>query len=363
MKLGTKLKKTLKTFFVTISSVQFFFLFAFPASTNYQLRSFEFGSGGQYNMDSASYSLEGLAGEVASDRQSSTNFAANSGLQFVQMAHTPGAPTFVNESNWYDKLKLTIATSNNPSDTLYAVAISTDNFSTTNYIQSDGTIGAILGIEDLLSYTAWGGASGSLIIGLESGTTYYIKVKARQGKFTEGPFGPIASASTVNPSISMDIDIDPTDTETASPYAIPFGDLAVGSVTTTSDKIWIDFETNAYGGGAVYIKGQNTGLSSSTASYTITSSTTDLASSSIGYGMRGISATQSSGGPFSISSPYNGASDNVGILDTTYRQIFSSNLPIVAGRASGVLKAKISSDVPASDDYTDLLTVIAAALF
>ena len=161
----------------------------------------------------------------------------------------------------------------------------------------------------------------------------------------------------------MDIDIDPTDTETASPYAIPFGDLAVGSVTTTSDKIWIDFETNAYGGGAVYIKGQNTGLSSSTASYTITSSTTDLASSSIGYGMRGISATQSSGGPFSISSPYNGASDNVGILDTTYRQIFSSNLPIVAGRASGVLKAKISSDVPASDDYTDLLTVIAAALF
>lgn len=314
-------------------------------------------------MGSASYSLEGLAGEVASDRQSSGSYAANSGLEFVQMAHTPNSPTITNDNNWYDKLKIVINTSNNPSDTLFAVAISTDNFSTSKYIQSDGTIGNNLGPEDFFSYSAWGGASGSLIVGLESGTTYYVKSKARQGNFTEGPFGPVASASTVNPSISIDIDIAATDTETAGPYAIDFGDLSIGSVTTTTNKIWVDFETNAYSGGAVYVKGQNTGLTSSTSSYTITSSTANLASVQTGYGMQGSSATQSSGGPFSIVSPYNGSSENVGILDTSFRDLFSTSSPITGGRASGVLKSKVSSDVPAADDYADILTVIASASF
>ncbi|MFO0703368.1 MAG: hypothetical protein U0525_01435 [Patescibacteria group bacterium] len=337
-------------------------IFAFPMSTSYQLKGFEFGSGGDATMNSATYKMEGLAGEVGSERQNSTSYSANSGLQFVQMANTPTI-SITNDSNWYDKLKIVIGTSSNPSDTTYAIAISIDNFSTTNYVQSDGTIGSTLGPEDFLSYSSWGGASGSLIIGLESGTTYYVKSKARQGNFTEGPFGPITNASTVNPTISIDIDISPIDTETTGPYSIDIGDVSVGSVTTTNDKIWVDFETNAYGGGAVYVKGQNTGLTSSTALFTIPSSTTDLATANTGYGMKGISATQSSGGPFSIISPYNGSSENVGVLDPTYRELFRTAAPLVAGRGSSVLKAKVNSDVPAADDYSDILTVIASASF
>jgi hypothetical protein len=338
-------------------------LFTFPMSTSYQLKSFEFGSGGDSTMNSTNYKLEGLTGEEASERQASTNYSANSGLQFVQIVNTPGSPTFTNDSNWYDKLKIIISNSSNPSDAKFAIAISTDNFSTTNYIQSDGTIGSNLGSEDFLTYTGWGGASGSVIYGLESSTTYYIKVKARHGIFTEGQFGPVVNASTVSPSITFDIDVSSTDSETAVPYSVDFGDLSIGSVTTATDKIWVDIETNAYSGGAVFIKSQNGSLSSATVSYNISSSTQDLSAAQTGYGAQGVTATQTSGGPLSITSPYNSSSENVGILDDTLRQVFSSSASIVGGRGSLYLKTKISSEVPSADDYTDTLTIISSAMF
>lgn len=357
------MKKTLKYFITAAGSCSVFFLFAFPASTNYSLKSFEFGSGGDATMNSTNYSLEGLAGEVATDRQSSTNYAVNSGLEFVQMTNTPGSPTFTNDNNWYDKLKIVISQSDNPSDTTYAVAISDDNFVTTRYVQSDMTIGSNLGTEDFLSYTGWGGASGSLIIGLDHNTIYYVKVKARQGNFTEGPFGPVANASTVALSISFDLDISSADTETSAPYGINFGELNIGSVTTSSEKIWVDFETNAYAGGAVFLAGDNVGLTSINASYTITSATADLAVATSGYGLKGNTVAESSGGPLTLVSPYNGASDNVGILDTTLREVFSASAPIVAGRGSAYLKTKISSTIPPAEDYSDLITAIASATF
>lgn len=357
------MRQRLKKLFITYLSSSFLFLFAFPASTNYSLRSFEFGSGGDYNMNSTNYSLEGLAGEVATDRQTSTNYAANSGLQFVQMANTPNTPTFTNDANWYDKLKIVIATANNPSDTKFAVAISDDNFVTTKYVKSDNTVGATLVIGDYRTYTGWGGASGTSIIGLESSTTYKVKVKARQGKYSEGPWGPLASATTLGPTISMDIDIFPSNSETAPPYTVGIGDLQAGVVTTASDKIWLDFDTNAYGGGEIFVRDQYTGLRSTKAAHTIPSSTSDLAVATSGYGLQGASATQTSGGPFTLVSPYNGAGDNVGIIDTTFRTILTSTAPIVGGRASLQTKAKITDTTPAAEDYTDTLTLIVSAVF
>ena len=353
----------LKKLFIAYFSTSCLFFFAFPASTNYSLRSFEFGSGGEYNMNSTNYSLEGLAGEVATDRQSSANFAANSGLQFVQMAHTPNAPTFTNDASWYDQLKIVIATSNNPSDTTFAVAISDDDFVTTEYVKSDNTVGATLVIGDYRTYTGWGAASGTQIIGLAPSTTYKVKVKARQGKFTEGPWGPTASATTEGPTISMDIDIYPSDSETSAPYEVAVGDLQAGTVTTAPDMIWLDFETNAYSGGEVFVRDQYTGLRSAKNSYTISSSTSDLSAVSIGYGLQGVSATQTSGGPFTLVSPYDGAGQNVGIVDTTFRTVLTSTAPLVGGRASLQTKAKITDTTPAADDYADTLTFIVSAVF
>ena len=45
------------------------------------------------------------------------------------------------------------------------------------------TVGTVLGVEDYQTYALWGDTGGILIAGLAPSTTYYVKVKAMQGKF------------------------------------------------------------------------------------------------------------------------------------------------------------------------------------
>jgi hypothetical protein len=74
--------------------------------------------------------------------------------------------------------------------------------------------------------------------------------------------------------------------------------------------------------------------------------------------------SQSSGGPMQALSPYNGASDNVGTLDTAKRYIYDTNSSAVTGgRVSFTLKAKASNTTPSAGDYTDILTIIAIGSF
>lgn len=338
-----------------------FFLFVFPASTNYQLKGYGFGGGGEENMTSTNYAANALSGEVSSSQLVGANYNLGSGLAFEIMANVPPVPTLSNPSNYYNKLHLLLDTGNNPTDTLFAIAISTDNFTTTNYVQNDNTVGGALGIEDYQTYAVWGGGSGFDIIGLASSTTYKVKVKAFQGKFSESGYGPVATAATVSPQLSFDIDVSATDTDTNPPFATVFPALTAGSVQDSPEKIWVDFATNANNGGRVYIYGQNAGLKSDAVATTIPSASGDLTSASSGFGAQGSTAAQVSGGPFSILSPYNGASQVVGIIDTSIREIFSTSAPIVGGRGSLVLKAKASAVTPAAGDYTEVLTMIASA--
>lgn len=339
-------------------------MLVFPASTNYKLHDFGFGGGGTRDSSSTNYRLDALLGEPSGSELSGTTYNARPGLIFTRQANVPPAPTFTNPSSYYNRLHLTIAAGGNPSDALFAVAISTDAFSSdTKYVQSDNTVGAILGTEDYQTYAAWGGGAGEDIVGLTSNTTYTVKVKAMHGDFTETDWGPTASAATVGAQLSFDIDVAPTDTDTDPPFAINLGSLTASTVVTGSDKIWIDLTTNGASGGRVYIVGSNVGLLSSAATYTISSATANLASANEGFGAQGSSATQSSGGPLSISAPYNVSSDNVGVLDTSIRDIFTTNNPITSGRGSFLLKAKSSSVTPAAADYAETLTVIASASF
>ena len=64
-----------------------------------------------------------------------------------------------------------------------------------------------------------------------------------------------------------------------------------------------------------------------------------------------------------ISSPYNGSSNVVGIIDTSIRDIFTTTAPIVGGRASLLLKAKSNAVTPASADYAERITMIASGSF
>ncbi len=341
-----------------------FLILALPASTNYQLKDFGYGGGGVGNGTSSNYAIEGIAGEQNATQLSGATYDLGPGLQFTNQANVPVAPTFTNPSSYYNKLKVVLDVSGNPSDTVFAIAISTDSFvSDTRYVQSDSTVGATLGLEDYQTYTAWGGASGTLIIGLLPATTYEVKVKAMQGKFTETGYGPTASASTVSPQLTFDIDVSASDTETGPPFTTNFGSLIATTVTDSPEKIWVDFTTNGESGGRVYVYGSNAGLSSTRAAYTISAVTGNLTSLSEGFGAQGSTATQSSGGPFAIATAYSLSSNNVAITDTSIREIFTTSAPTTGGRGSFLLKAKSSAVTPAASDYTESLTVIASASF
>ena len=339
----------------------FFLLFALPASTTYELHDAGFGSGGVGVAESGTYGMTGISGEVSGAQGVGTLYNLGPGLQFTRQSNVPAAPTFSNPANYYGKLQFIIDTGGNPTDTLFVIAISSDDFVTTNFIQANGTVGASAVYQ---TYADWGGGTGEFVVGLTASTTYKIKVAAVQTKYTETEYSVATAASTTAPSLSFDIDVSSTNSETAAPYAVAFGSLAVGSVTTATDKIWFDLESNAEGGSFVYVYGSGTGLYSTAAVHTIPSVTANLAVTSEGYGMRIDGVTQSAGGPLAAVSPYAGTLENVGVINTTTQTILNSSAqPITAGRASFVLKAITSTMTPAATDYSETITAVASATF
>lgn len=340
-------------------SFSFLFFLALPASTSYKLDTFGFGGGGLGNGTSTNYSINALSGEQSAGQLDGTTYDLGSGLSYIQQADVPPAPTFTNPSNYYNKLHIVLSVGGNPSDTKFAIAISSDNFaSDTRYVQSDNTVGATLGIEDYQTYAAWGSATGEDIIGLAPGTTYTVKVKAWQGKFTETGYGPTASASTINPTMTFDIDVSSIDTE-SSDTSTTFNNLYAGTVTDSDKKIWVDFLTNSENGGRVYVYGGNAGLQSAVASYTIDAVNGDLASLQEGFGAQKFSVA----GGLLATATYDVSGNSVGIIDTAIREIFTASAPTSTGRGSFLLKAKSSTVTPAAGDYAETLTVIASASF
>jgi hypothetical protein len=335
----------------------FFLLTVFPASTNFRLDSYGFGAGGEASMSSQTYSLEGIAGETSAS-QSSANYSVKSGLQYEQESNVP-VVTLSNDSNWYNKLNLVIDAQNNPADVKFAVAVSDDDWATTQWVQNDGTVGANLGFEDYQTYTEWGGVSGSNIIGLSPDTTYRARAKAVQGFYTESALGPESSVATSPVTMAFDIDVSTSDSESSPPYDVSMGDLTIGGVTTASQKIWLDLSTNADSGGFIYIYDANGGLHSANTDYTITSATADLSGASEGFGVQAANVAN-----LIPQSPFNGSSEAVGVLSSTIRELFNSGGdPVSGGRGSLTLKVKTSNTTPASNDYSDTITIIASGDF
>lgn len=216
--------------------------YAGPTSTNYELKSYSFGSGGE-SMNSTNYKAHGVLGENAAGRGSSASFKASSGLTFMLNANVPPAPTLSNPGTNYDRLKVVLDQGGNASDVTYAIAMSTDNFvSDIRYIKSDNTIGTSLSPTDFQTYTAWGGASGFYVTGLAQATTYSVKAKARQGttSFTETEWGPTSSGvATSDPSLTFSV----------SASSLTFDSLNAGNSYTDNSKTTVlTVSTNAYNG-------------------------------------------------------------------------------------------------------------------
>lgn len=335
-------------------------LFGAPSSTNYTLKSYDLGgTGGEGS--STNFKLDANAGAQNGSAMTSTNYAVKPGELNTQIANVPPAPTFTNPSSEYSRLRIIINTGSNPTDARYAIAISPDAFaSTTSYVQTDNTVSSAFSITNFQTYSTWGSGTGVWITGLTPGTTYTVKVSAYQGSYTTSQFGPTASAATVQPTLSFAVE---TSLSSTPPFGVAFTGLAAGAVSDSSADAVLTISTNALAGGSMFVRSLNAGLVSAAASTTITSATADLAVASSGYGAQVVSTSQSSGGPLSSASPFNGAVSNVGILTTSLQQFASASAPITTGIATVRLKAKTTSITPSATDYGDTLTFVAAMLF
>ena len=349
----------LRTILLAISSVV---MAALPNSTHYSLGSYGFGTGGTAGTSSGNYSINGIAGDTAGS-SSSANYTAGAGANYQQQADVP-LVALANPTNSYNKMNVVVTPNGNPTSAKYVIAMSRDGFATTLYVKADDTLTPNYSLADFQTYAYWGGASGFTVRGLTPNSLYTAKAAAYRGKYTQSPYGPTATGVTTNtPVLSFEVDVSAVDTSTSPPYVVNFGNLLTGTVTTPPVKVWVSLDTNADSGGIVFVNDQNGGLASAASSYTLSSATADISSASSGYGVVASTVTQASGGPFTFSSPFNGTGTNVGALSTAYQELLTANSTLTSGRASFNLKAKSSINTPVSADYSDIMTIVAAASF
>ncbi|HSX34266.1 MAG TPA: hypothetical protein VLF62_01325 [Candidatus Saccharimonadales bacterium] len=333
-------------------------LAATPASANYTLKAYELG-GGAGSGSSTNYGLRGGAGGI-NGKLTSANYALPAGVQASRTAPVPAAPTLANQNSSYNKLHLTLNNNGFAADTKFLIAISTDDFATTNYIQLDNTVGATVSVANYQTYAAWGSSSGFDIVGLNGGLTYKVKVAALQGSATGSSFGPTASAATLTPSATFALQTSLTATP---PFGVSFTSLPAGAVTAGNATITGTVSTNASGGGNFVITDSNSGLTSPSKSFTLASASTDLSVAGSGYGARVSGTSQASGAVMASASPFNGSSNNVGALSGSQQAFTTWTGPVTTGTATLSLLAKSTTLTPASTDYADVITISLSLLF
>ncbi len=337
---------------------------ALPATTNYRLNSYGFGSGGTAKSSTATYSLEGITGGLNGKPQTASGslYGTKPGFIETQQANVPKLVSIDNNGGlYYNKLHFVIDSQNNPTDATYLISVSTDNFvSDIRYVQPDGTLTNTLSTTQYRTYTAWGGSGGSLMIGLLPSTNYSVRLRATQGKFTESAYGPVSTQATAAPSLTFSL---VTSASASPPYIVSLGTLTAGNISTTSDTVNTSFTTNGTTGGSVYITSKNGGLLSGSTGYKINAVSNDLTSINEGFGAQNSSVSSSSGGPYTVASPYNVSGTNVGIVSAITRSLYSSNNPVSGGNGVLVLKAKSATTDIAASDYQEILTFVAAGNF
>lgn len=339
------------------------FFATLPATSNYKLNSYGFGSGGTAG-STTTYSLEGTAGELSGQASSTANNTANPGFIQTQQANVPQLASLDNNSGqYYNKLHFVIDNQGNPTDATFLIAVTspTDSHCTAIcYVQTDGTLSTTLSTAEYQTYAAWGGSGGSVMIGLLPSTTYNVKLRATQGQFTESAYGPVTSQATAAPSLTFSL---ATSTQPDPPYSVSLGTLNAGSVNTTAQTINTSLSTNGNSGGDVYLTSLNGGLKSGSTGYQINAVSNDLSSLSEGFGAQNSSISQTSGGPYTVQSPYNGSGNIVGIINGTTRSLYTSTVPVTGGAGVLVLKAKSASTDVYATDYQEVLTFVASANF
>jgi len=335
---------------------------AFSSSSNYGLNSYSVGPAGTSNAHSTTYYTQSTGGEVSGNGTASAHDAGTSGGVQAEQLAVPQAPTVSNGSSaYYNHLLVTLSdnagTNAYPADVSFSIGVSTVNCFTSacvssgavKFVQTGGSLG---GSQFYQTYSAWGSGSGTSVVGLAPSTTYYVAVAAKQGTFTNTEYGASASAATASPSLTFSV----------TPNTLSFSSLLPGT-TFTSGTVTFSLATNAAYGANIYNAGQNGGLRSSLTNSTIPALSGNLASSSHGFGLQGLSVSQTSGGPLSIDSPYDGTGNTVGTESTGYAPTFTTPAAVTGGSATLKMQAKAAGNDPASGDYGEVITFLAAASF
>ena len=175
----------------------------------------------------------------------------------------------------------------------------------------------------------------------------------------------ITVTASINPSFQMSFSGGTTDA---------LGTLTTGSVASSS-TVTMTVNTNAKNGWLAWVKDSNTGLNSSAAGYTISSTTTPglgsasaaLSAGTEGYNV-GIAYSQTSGtctAGSAVNANFDkaGGSNKGGSIDGTLRTILTCGGTTNAGVITPTNFAAINGATPAATDYTDLQTYVAAGLF
>lgn len=353
--------------------------------------------GGLLDSASGNYSLMSTVGNIsANPRNYSTNYRLQQDPSVNFIAAQPGIQCFETVSSGstncltgptelsggmvalcgtggcYDKARFEIITNNNPSDTLYTIAISTDNFvNDIQYIDGVTFKPEAVGNHDINDFRtqAYWEAEVFNIKGLASNTIYTIQISALSGDFTQSDYSKSSSTTTGIGTIFFDIDIAASSgisTESGSPYTVAFSgadDLVGGAAATTAPSlVWLDIDSNSSGGVAVIQFGKNGGLYSATTTQTISSTSTDLDTSSEGFGLQSFyiyNDTSDYLGDLTATTNYSGSLNNVGAVTTTANKIYDGDGPISNGRVGMYLIAKAgTSKVPANDYSEEIYFVL-----
>lgn len=372
-------------------------------STNYKLLDPQIGAvSGTSASDNYAILVQGGSG-IGLGEISSSLYKLGSGQGFTFMANVPKVSCFetvttsmttdcvslpanngmvgeCGEGGCYDRAMLQIDTQANPTDTLYSIQLSSDNWATTYIL--DGTTRTLKAassksIADYKTKAQWEGSPWNRynILGLQPDTEYKVRLTALHGDFTESSPGPEAIATTGVPTTVFDLDITPDISGTSTaPYSVNLGGVSPESYTfQTNERIKLSVSTNLQVGVSVFLQDEYSGLRSQSTSFTLESDDEDLANPASGDGF-GLQFTESdeaaaSEGYIVPSAVYAVSGTNVGAISSiaATRVLCTLTSPsgtcgvdsqtwVTDGRALFTLGLRASILAPAVADYEDTLT-------
>jgi hypothetical protein len=248
-----------------------------------------------------------------------------------------------------------------------------------------------------ITFTILGTAANGTLTNPSSANSYSLTLSQTDEGVASANTGSIGLSIVTDDQVSVTASVDPsisfnvgaTSSACSTSFAGNGGTVALGSIPTSSTvvssgasgvfHICTRVSTNASSGYKVSVKSAtNNGLvSTSTPADAIASATAAVTPGVANYGICfgtggtvGHTTTTPDGNdPIGVS-PYNTVSctgvttaENVGLVDTTARDVVSGTIPVSNSFATLRVKAAASVTTPTHTDYTDTLTFVATGTF